>query len=89
MKRCKGCNLLINPVQPYCLAYSIKAIVEKCPCTKCLIKSMCKNMCEKRLELYSDNISIENYRKIIAFNYNLRNGTSTIEYIENVKKRRF
>jgi len=42
-KECEGCNVCYG-IRPY---YKNKdGIIEECPCSKCLIKGICKHTCK-------------------------------------------
>jgi hypothetical protein len=46
--RCEGCVVSFTCIiMKYC-----NDIIKECPCSICLIKSMCKSLCKERVELY-------------------------------------
>lgn len=84
MSNCKGCNLLIRDIQPFCLLYNIIESLEGCPCLLCIVKAACTSMCEKRNEHFIQ--TKRKYPNIITKNLCFRNGFQEHkEYITIVK----
>jgi hypothetical protein len=53
---CEGCILLNNIVDHViCMIYTDSNLASACPCSKCLIKSMCTKLCDERRE-YRDRV---------------------------------
>lgn len=49
MNICKGCPMDNISNQSCIVKYALNA--DKCPCTTCLVKTMCKHPCEAEIEL--------------------------------------
>jgi hypothetical protein len=48
-EECKGCNPGRVDI---CTLYTNSINRAACPCSKCLVKSMCEGRCEERIEIY-------------------------------------
>ena len=55
MDICKGCSNKENEIYE-CLIRFRDSLIRICPCTTCLVKTMCKSKCEKRKSIF-DNLS--------------------------------
>jgi hypothetical protein len=44
--RCNGCNISL------CLIKHHSTFIDKCPCATCLVKAMCKRICQPRWRSY-------------------------------------
>ena len=51
MSQCSGCNLVnYNRSLSHCLIFNIVELYKDCPCSICLVKSMCQKMCDDRTD---------------------------------------
>ncbi|MFW9872221.1 MAG: hypothetical protein ACFFG0_03890 [Candidatus Thorarchaeota archaeon] len=62
-EECKRCSLFDRKFFPACHIFNIKDITKICPCSTCVIKPVCTEMCSKRGSIF-DKVRSENVKKI-------------------------